>query len=152
MRTKTKFILSTIIALALLTVLGIVCLAIRFQPRFVERPINARFLEQLHEVSSITNTWADNPKEVALRLVGVDLFPVGRPPETNQASAMLQSTSSDHCVVNVSEGFMDNEANALIATWDRVSLRREGPVWIPIRREVSWQIKNRPGWRNDPLQ
>jgi len=81
-------------------------LVIHLQPRFVERPIDVHFLGQLHEVSTITNTWANNPKEVAMWLVGVDLFPVGRPPQTSQASAMLQSKSSDHCVGNVSEGYM----------------------------------------------
>jgi len=151
MRTKTKYVLSTIIALVLLAVLGVVCLGIHFQPSFVERPIDARFLEQVHEISTATNTWAKTPKGVALRLVGMDLFPAGRPPET-EASAILKSTTSDQCVVNVLEGFMDNQTNALIATWDRISLRREGEVWIPFRREVSWQTKNRPEWRNDPLQ
>ncbi|MGD0088170.1 MAG: hypothetical protein ABSC24_13715 [Verrucomicrobiota bacterium] len=152
MKTKTKFVLSTIIILVLLAVLGIVCVAIHFQPHFVERPIDARFIGQLREVSTLTNIWANNPKDVALRLVGKDLFPTGRPPETDQASAIMQSTSSDRCVVNVLEGFMDDGTNALIATWDRVLLRREGLVWIPSHREVSWQTKNRPGWRNDPLE
>ena len=152
MRTKVKYVLSTIVISVSLLVLCFFLLAIHSRPHFVEQPISVRFLKQLHEASSLTNAWANNPKEVALRLVGTDLFPPGRPQETDLATASLESISSDRCIVDISEGFMDNQSNALIATWDRISLQREGDVWLPFHREVSWQTKNRPGWRNDPLQ
>jgi hypothetical protein len=151
MKTKTKFFLFIIASSITLVLLGIVCLAIHFRSHYVERPISSFFLQQLHAASA-TNTWPTEAKEVALKLVGSDLFPPGRPPlRIAETDAIITGQSSDYCKVHVLEGFFDNKANALIATDDCISLRREGSVWIPYFRKVSWQTKNRPGWRNDPL-
>ena len=146
MKTKTKIILSTIFI-----PICLVFVFIHERQHFAERAIDPQFLGQIHVAFATNAIWPSEPKEVASRLVAADLFPIGRPhQDIGDASAIISSQSSDRCTVNVLEGFFETNT-MLLATDDKIVLQREGSIWIPIHREVSWQTKKRPGLINDPF-
>jgi len=126
---------------------GVAYLNIRFSPRFADRLVDARFLAQLRTASAAREGWTTKPEEVALHLVAADLFPPGRPAQTN-AIVHTERNWSGRYVVSVTEGFLE-QGTVVMATYDRVTLQQEGSVWIPVRRKVSWQTTRRPGWRTD---
>ena len=124
-------------------------------PRFAERAIPPGFIEQLRTAFASGESWPNKSTEVATHLVDSDHFPSDRPPSSGTVTCHVDRSSDTDCVVSVFDGAWDvPDPVRLIATWDRVTLRRDDSVWIPVRREVSWQRTHHtnPAWNTaEPL-
>jgi hypothetical protein len=147
-KAPTKYILAAVAAVVVLLLSAVAYLIISAAPRFADRVVDARFLEQLRMAAVAKEGWTTKPEAVALRLVAADLFPPGRPSQTNASVRVERSWSGRYCTVSVLEGFFE-QGTVVMCTYDRVTLQQEGSVWIPVRRKVSWQTTKRPGWRTD---
>jgi hypothetical protein len=90
---------------------------------------------------------AGTPKSAALRYLYEGIDPSDVPNEA-RLKIRISQPSVDQSVVTIINRYTDSDS--VDVTCDRITLRREGNVWLPERHEAAWQGRGHLGWTTSP--
>ena len=87
---------------------------------------------------------ASTPKDAAFHYLydGLDQ------PNLKKLKISVSNQSPDQSVVTLID--YDTQDDSVYVTYDRLTLRRDGSVWIPVRHQSAWQGRGRFGWTTQP--
>jgi hypothetical protein len=110
---------------------------------FVDRPLLAPAVAHLRDGASKRSAWATSPTVAAIEFLrfGVD------PAEPLQIRTKVSVLTPTDAVVMV---FDSDGGDSVYLTCDRLTMRLENNVWIPVRDQQAWQGRGRIGWTTQP--
>ena len=106
--------------------------------RFVEVPLREASLQHLQ-----SSTAASTPADAADEYLHGWVHPSDRP-KRSRLEIAVRYTSEHEAIVTVINRFCQDDS--LSVTCDRVTLRHQAGVWLPLRHRATWQCRNAIGW------
>ena len=135
MKAKKPFL---ILAVSLLLAGGVMTYLFGGPFRFIEVPLQEASLQHLRS-SPDASTPADAADEYLHGLV----YPADRP-ERHRLEITVRRTSEQEAVVTVINRYCHDDS--LSVTCDRLTLRQQSGVWLPVLHQATWQCRNAIGW------
>jgi hypothetical protein len=112
---------------------------------FVDQPLWPPAVAHLREGASKTADEATSPTGAAIEYLyfgpGID------PPDWRYIQTKVSVLSPTEVIVSVFDGSGDD---SVYLTCDRLTMRLEDNIWIPIRHQEAWQGRGRIGWTTKP--
>jgi hypothetical protein len=106
--------------------------------RFIQVPLQEPSLQYLRS-SPAASTPADAADEYLHGL----LFPADRP-QRQRLEIAVRHVSEQEAIVTVINRFCSDDS--LSVTYDRLTLRHQSGVWLPVLHKATWQCRNAIGW------
>jgi len=106
--------------------------------RFVLRPLHEPSLQHLQ-----FSTAALTPEDAADEYLHGLVHPSDRP-KRSRLEITVRHASEQETVVTVINRFCQDDS--LSITCDRLTLRRQSGVWLPVLHRAAWQCRNAIGW------
>jgi hypothetical protein len=113
--------------------------------RFVDVPLAEDPMQHLRS-SARGAPWSSSPAEAALEYLG--WWPSLDDTNRSKLNITTSFRSSDEAVVTIIDN--DTRDDSVSRTCDRLTLRRQSGVWLPIRHQQAWQGRGRFGWTTKP--
>jgi hypothetical protein len=110
--------------------------------RFVDRPLNAESLQHLRSGTSDGTSWLSSPYETAFEYLY--WWPQNDRPNRSKLDIATSYRSSEEAIVTIIDN--DTQDDSILRYCDRLTLRRQNGVWIPVRHQTAWQGRGRFGW------
>ncbi len=138
MKRKLKIALPSLAALLLLAVGGALMYLFGGPYRFSQIPLQEASLQHLRSSPA-----ASTPTEAADEYLHGLVHPSDRPPR-HRLEISVRRTSEQEAVVTVINRFCHDDSVSV--TCDRLTLRQQSGVWVPVLHQATWQCRNAIGW------
>lgn len=135
MKAKKPFLM---LAVLLLLAGGVMTYLFGGPFRFIEVPLEEASLQHLRS-SPDASTPADAADEYLHGLI----HPADRP-ERHRLEITVRRTSEQEAVVTVINRYCHDDS--LSVTCDRLTLRQQSGLWLPVLHQATWQCRNAIGW------
>ncbi|MEP6669883.1 MAG: hypothetical protein ABJF10_12065 [Chthoniobacter sp.] len=142
---KARDIYLPLVALALI-VSGVYVYFFTGPYRFVDAPLAPESLQHLRSGAGSGAAWLASPSETTLEYL--NWWPQLDRPNLSRLDIATLYRSPEEAVVTIIDN--DTRDDSISRSCDRLTLRRQGGVWIPVRHQAAWQGRGRFGWTTQP--
>ena len=143
MKAKKVYLL---LAVPVLIVTGIYIYFFTGPYRFVESPLAEESLQHLRSGAGGGASWLASPSETAFEYLY--WWPQLDRPNRSRLDIATSYRSPDEAVVTIIDN--DTRDDSISRYCDRVTLRQQSGVWLPVRHQAAWQGRGRFGWTTEP--
>jgi hypothetical protein len=108
--------------------------------------LDQRSLQHLHSGRDTGAPWLASPSEIAFEYLY--WWPELDSPNRAKIRITVSYRSPDEVIVTVIDN--DCQDDSTWRTCDRLTLRRQQGLWLPVRHQAAWQGRGRIGWTTKP--
>lgn len=114
--------------------------------RFVDSELAEESLKHLRAAANSGASWVPSPSETAFEYLY--WWPQLDRPNRAKLDIHVSFRSSGTAIVTVID--TDTRDDSISKSCDRITLRLQKGVWLPVRHQQAWQGRGRFGWTTEP--
>ncbi len=135
-----------VLAAFLLTVVGIYIYFFTGPYRFVDFQLAEESLQHLRAGATSGASWVPSPSDTAFEYLY--WWPQLDRPNRAKLDIAVSYRSPDTTIVTVIDN--DTRDDSISRFCDRLTMRQQSGVWLPVRHQQAWQGRGRFGWTTQP--